>query len=419
MVLEIKLHNFFSFNEEMILDLRAGNINTKKSKSLSDNIFQFNQQDVLKTVALYGANASGKSNLIKSIRFCNAMVYESHKHNENTIFNFKPFKFKGYKNKPSTYFIRFVIEQIEYKYSFTLTQTEILKESLYYYPNGRKAKVFVRDETAGNSKREKYTFGTSVIKRPFDVAENTSNKTLYISRGSQLDREIPKKVFNFFYNQFILRHSSYGISNVASLINIYKPQLLKALNLADSDIINFKINLKKEKGKRLNANLDTEVAYFEDDLRESIEIKTYHKFLPKTSFDFMTEESDGTKKLFYMMLTILDIVRNNKTLLIDEIEDSLHPKIVDYIISIFNASKQSQLIFSTHNTNLLDLDKFRKDQIWFINKKDDGGSDLYSLYDYSDFRENMDLEKAYLQGRFDSVPIIDDSKEKMHEIMAD
>lgn len=117
------------------------------------------------------------------------------------------------------------------------------------------------------------------------------------------------------------------------------------------------------------------------------------------------------------MLTIIDIIRNNKALLIDEIEDSLHPKIVSYIIELFNASSNAQLIFSTHNTNLLDLNKFRKDQIWFVNKKDDGGSDLYSLYDYSDFRDTMDLEKAYLQGRFDSVPIIDDSIENFHSII--
>ena len=93
MVLEIRLNNFFSIKEEVILDLRAGNIKNEKSKSLADNIFNYSDIEVLKTVALYGANASGKSNIIKTIRFCNAMVYESHKHNENTTFNFRKFKF--------------------------------------------------------------------------------------------------------------------------------------------------------------------------------------------------------------------------------------------------------------------------------------------------------------------------------------
>lgn len=417
MVLEIRLSNFFSVSQEIVLDVRAGNINTTKSRFLQNNIFKYDEIEVLKTIALYGANASGKSNIIKAIRFCIAMVYDSHKHNENSIFNFKPFKFKGYSNKPSSFFIRFVHEEIEYKYSFTLNRNEILTESLFYYPHGRKAKVFTRDEQAGKDKRDKYSFGASVIKRPFDVVESTSNKTLFISRASQMDREIPKKIFHFFHSKFIRRHSSYGIRNVDALINSYKEHLLKALQMADSDIIDFKHRIIKEKGKKIRANLDTQEAFFEDDELESIEIKTYHRFSPRIPFNFMTEESDGTRKLFFMMLTILDIVRNNKTLLIDEIEDSLHPKIVDYIIKIFYASESAQLIFSTHNTNLLDLNKFRKDQVWFVNKTEDGNSDLYSLYDYSDFRDTMDLEKAYLQGRFDSVPIIDDSIKNLQSII--
>jgi AAA15 family ATPase/GTPase len=231
-----------------------------------------------------------------------------------------------------------------------------------------------------------------------------------------MDREIPKDIFNFFHRDFILHHSNYGKSNLQSLIKGYKNQLLTALQFADSDIVDFKVNFKKEKSRSLKANLDTEEAYFVDDELEKVELKTYHRYSPNTPFDF-NEESLGTQKLFLMMLTIIDIVKNNKTLLVDEIEDSLHPKIVDYIIEIFNASSKAQLIFSTHNTNLLDLNKFRKDQIWFVNKKEDGGSDLYSLYDYSDFRDTMDLEKAYLQGRFDSVPIVDDSIENLLSII--
>ncbi|MDN5201943.1 ATP-binding protein [Fulvivirgaceae bacterium BMA10] len=417
MVLEIRLSNFFSISKEVVLDLRAGNINTTKSRLLQNNIFKYEETKVLKTIALYGANASGKSNIIKAVRFCIAMVYDSHKHNENSIFNFKPFKFKSYSSKPSCFFIRFVHENVEYKYSFSLTRNEILTESLYHYPNGRKAKVFIRNEKGGKSKREKYSFGTSIIKRPFDVVESTSNKTLFISRASQMDREIPKKIFHFFHSMFIRRHSSYSIGNMDTLINTYRDYLLKALQMADSDIIDFKHRIVKEQGKKIRANLDTQKAFFEDDELESIEIKTYHRFSPKVPFDFVTEESDGTRKLFFMMLTMLDIVRNNKTLLVDEIEDSLHPKIVDYIIKIFNASQGAQLIFSTHNTNLLDLNEYRKDQIWFVNKTENGNSDLYSLYDYSDFRDTMDLEKAYLQGRFDSIPIVDDSIKNLQSII--
>ncbi|MBL4753381.1 MAG: ATP-binding protein [Flavobacteriales bacterium] len=419
MVLEIRISNFFSISNEIILDMRAGTMNNAKSKLLENNIFRYNDIEVLKSVAIYGANASGKSNIIKAIRFCIAMVYDSHKHNESTVFNFKPFKFKAFSKKPSSFFIRFVTEGIEYKYSFTLTQTEILAESLYYYPHGREAKIFVRDERAGMSKKDKYSFGSSVIKRPFDVAESTSNKTLFVSRASQMDREIPKTIFTFFHSLFIQRHSNYGISNIDSLMSIYKEQLLTALQLADSDIVEIKHKIVKEKGKKLRANLDTQEAFFEDDEMERLEIRTFHRYDPKVSFDFMREESDGTKKLFFIMLTVLDTVRKNKTLLIDELEDSLHPKITDYIIQIFNASDKAQLIFSTHSTHLLDLNKFRKDQIWFANKIEDGSSDLYSLYDYGDFRDTMNLEKAYLQGRFDSIPIVDSSIQNLRSIIGE
>ena len=419
MVLEIRLSNFFSINEEVVLDLRAGNIQTERSRNLPNNTFNFDDIEVLKTIAIYGANASGKSNIINTIKFCNRMIFNSHNHNEDSVFNFHNFKFNGNPNKPSSYLIRFVINEIEYEYAYTLCRTQILTESLYHYPRGKRAKVFERNEKNGKTKRDKYSFGTSVIKRPFDVAESTSNKTLYVSRASQMDRDIPKNIFKFFHDSFILNVSNYSVNNIDQLIQKYKPQLLEGLKLADSDIVDFNQTLKKEKGRNLVANLVTEKAFFEDALVERLEIKTYHKFAPKTSFDFEQEESNGTRKLFLMMLTILDVIRNNKILLIDEIEDSLHPKIVEYIIELFHASKKSQLIFSTHNTSLLDLNKFRKDQIWFVNKTEDGSSDLYSLFDYSDFRDTMNLEKAYMQGRFDSIPIIDNSKEKLLSIIND
>ncbi len=418
MILEIRLSNFFSIKDEIVLDLRAGNINTQKSKALPQNVFTFDKRKVLKTVALYGANASGKSNIIKAIRFCSSMVFTSHIHNENTVFNFKPFKFYGYANKPSSYFVRFVMDNIEYEYSFSLTRTEIITESLYYYPKGRRAKIFTRDERLGSEKNKVYSFGT-LIKRPMDVAENTSRKTLYISRASQMDRVIGKEIFNFFNEQFILGYLGYNSRKVEYLFHENKDLLLQALKMADSDIVDVKIKKEVHKVKNLKADFNTNQTSIEEALEEQLKITTYHRSSPKTAFDFNTEESAGTKKLFFIMLTLLDIVKNNKVLLIDEIEDSLHTSIVEYIIQLFNASQHAQLIFSTHNTKLLDLNKLRKDQILFVNKKEDASTELYSLYDFSDFRDTMDAEKAYLQGRFDAIPFVNDSMDdlisEMHE----
>lgn len=414
MILEIRLSNFFSIKDEIVLDLRAGKSQSRKVRDLENNVFTYKDDKILKTVALYGANASGKSNIIKAIRFCCMMISQSHLHNENSIFTFMPFKFDGYPEKPSSFQIKFVCKDIEYEYGFSLTKTKILTESLYYYPNERRAKVFTRDETIIGEKKNKYSFGNA-IKKPLDAAENTSDKTLYISRASQMDRDLAKEIFLYFSESVALGTSF--IPNLESLINDNREILVKALQIADSDIMNIKIEKKEFPVKSVSVTFPAATATFSDEKQELIQITTYHKKSPDTSFDFNSEESDGTKKLFIMLLSLLDIIRNNKVMLIDEIESSLHANIVDFIIKLFYASSSAQLIFSTHNTKLLDLDKIRKDQIFFVNKRSDSSTDLYSLFDYKDFRDTMDVEKAYLQGRFDAVPFIDDSAANLKSLI--
>ena len=381
-------------------------------------MFEFNNSSILKTVTIYGANASGKSNILRAIRFCHTLVFNSHLNNENTVYNFQPFKFNGFENKPSSYSIRFVTNGIEYVYSFTLTRNKIVTENLHYYPKGRIKEVFTRDERLGKAKKEKYSFGDQ-IKRPMDVAENTSDKTLYISRASQMDRDIAKDIFNFFHNSFVFDYMLFGQSAIETLTAQYKNQVLEALKIADSDIVDLKIKVLKKPGKNYNADLDALTVTVTDVVQNALEISTYHRNSPGVAFDFLTEESQGTIKLFFIMLTILYVIKNNKVLLIDEIEDSLHPKIIEYIFNIFKTGTGAQLICTTHNTSSLNLKKFRKDQIYFANKKSDGSTDLYSLYDYNDFRDTMDVEKAYLQGRFDAVPYLDDSSIKLKALLND
>lgn len=388
MVLEIRLSNFFSIKEEVVLDMQAANIQSKMAKELAGNLFMCGNERLLKTVAVYGANASGKSSLIKAIRACVRMIAESHNYNEDTVFAFTPFKF-GEMKQPSRFFIRFLLNGVEYEYSFTMSQTEIITESLYYYPNGRRSMVFSRDERKGSDKKEVYEF-RSAIRRPLDVVANTSRKTLFISRASQMDREIAKEVFRFFSERFILNYIGYNALSIEKMLQANKELFLKVLRIADSDIVDIR-TLQKSR----------------------LVITTFHKSNPDIPFDFYTEESDGTQILFQMMLTIIHIIQENKILLIDEIETSLHTKLVEYIIRLFHQSESAQLIYTTHNTHLLDMGKLRKDQIYFVNKREDGSSDLYSLFDYKDFRETMDLEKAYLQGRFDAIPYIDDSSNNL------
>lgn len=379
MVLEIRLSNMFSFRDEVTLDLQAAKIQTKKARELEGNLFSVDGEQMLKSVALFGANASGKSNVIKAIRACVNMVRSSHNYNVDTKFAISPFKFEDYANKPSSFYICFLLNGVEYEYSFSFMHDEIITETLYYYPNGRKSLVFSRDESRGTEKKDIYEFKT-VIKRPFDVADNTSKKTLYISRASQMDREIAQKIFLFFSNDIVL---DYQVANIDSLDNLFKErkeQMLEVLRTADSDIIDFKI--------------------------QNNAITTFHRTNPSVAFDFETEESEGTKTLFRMMVRMIGIIHEGKMLLVDEIDNSLHTQLVEFVIGMFNHSDHAQLIYTTHNTHLLNTDFQRRDQVYFVNKREDGSSDLYSLFDFKDFRDTLDMEKAYLQGRFDAIPTI-------------
>lgn len=379
MVLEMRLSNMFSFRDEVTLDLQAAKIQTKKARELEGNLFSVDGEQMLKSVALFGANASGKSNVIKAIRACVNMVRSSHNYNVDTRFAISPFKFEDYANKPSSFYIRFLLNGVEYEYSFSFMHDEIITETLYYYPNGRKSLVFRRDESRGTEKKDIYEFKT-VIKRPFDVADNTSKKTLYISRASQMDREIAQKIFLFFCNDIVL---DYQVANIDSLDNLFKErkeQMLEVLRTADSDIIDFKI--------------------------QNNAITTFHRTNPSVAFDFETEESEGTKTLFRMMVRMIGIIHEGKMLLVDEIDNSLHTQLVEFVIGMFNHSNHAQLIYTIHNTHLLNTDFQRRDQVYFVNKREDGSSDLYSLFDFKDFRDTLDMEKAYLQGRFDAIPTI-------------
>ncbi|MBQ9508457.1 MAG: ATP-binding protein [Bacteroidales bacterium] len=379
MILELRLSNMFSLRDEMTLDLQAAKIQTQKGRALEGNLFTVGDEQMLKSVAVFGANASGKSNVVKAIRACVEMIRESHNYNEDTVFGFVPFKFGDYDQKPSSFYVRFLMDGVEYEYSFSMTRTEILTEQLYFYPNGRRSLVFSRDERKGPEKKDIYEFKL-VLKRPMDVAANTSRKTLFISRASQMDRELAKQVFRFFCNEVVLDYRLPQTVSVEQLLHEQKTMLLEVLRKADSDIVDIELA-----GGRL---------------------KTYHRNNPRVAFDFETEESEGTKTLFRMMLSMMDIIRSGRLLLIDEIDTSLHTQLVEFIIGMFNGSERAQLVYTSHNTHLLNTDFQRRDQVYFVNKREDGSSDLYSLYDYKDFRDTLDMEKAYLQGRFDAVPYL-------------
>ena len=413
MLIEMRFSNFFSIKDEISIDFKTGNINTSTAKELTDNIFSVNDEKFLKVQGLFGPNASGKSSILKAALFCRQLILDSFQNNEGTIFNFMPFKFDGYFEKPSSFFINFITDGIEYEYSFKLTRNEILSEELYYYPGKRKAKIFTRDESKGSTKSDIYSFGEGHFVKPLDVAQSTGKNTLFISRASQMDRELAKKIYNFFRTELLIGLPQLSGKYAVELFNQNKELILKALKMADSDITDINVKIEKtplfsvhpqvtRNGVPVPTNTVTQIV-------EVINFYTTHKRNPDILFHLEAEESAGTIQIFNLLLLLLDVCKNGKTLILDEFDASLHTELAQFILDMVNASKSAQFLFTSHNTNLLDIKKMRRDQILFTNKKEDGSTEVYSLFDFKDFRENMDAEKCYLQGRFDAVPYISSS----------
>ena len=407
MILKIEFENFFSIRDKVRIDFRAANINTALARELGHNVMDWNGVPVLKSVGLFGPNASGKSNILKAIDFCCRMILNSHLYNEGTVFNFEPFKFDGWQNKTSKFMIDFVCEGIEYEYSFELTKTKVISESLYHYPLGRRAKVFLRAADG------KYSFGSGAINKPSDVVLNTSDKNLFLSRASLMNREIAQKLYRYFLNQFLL-----GLVNVNEILvldsfNTYKKVILKALEICDTDITD--IEARKEQVPAPIAIPGQGDLSFK--LIDVLKFKTIHRNQKDVMFDLDLEESNGTRKLFQILIRLLDVVKNRKGIMMDEFDMGLHTRLADFILDLIHASKGSQLLFSSHNTNLIDVKRLRRDQIVFVNKSEDGATEVYSLYDFKDFRENMDAEKGYIQGRFDAVPYVDSSVDSIKQLL--
>lgn len=407
MILKIEFENFFSIRDRIRIDFRAASINTALARELSHNVMQWKGVPVLKSVGLFGPNASGKSNILKAITFCCGMILESHLYNEGVTFNFEPFKFDGWQNKPSKFLIDFVCEDVEYEYSFELTRERILSESLFYYPVGRRAKVFTRDADG------KYSFGTGVMVKPSDVVTNTSVKNLFLSRASSMNREIAQKLYRYFMNQFLLGLVNVNDMMVLDSFNTYKKVILKALEISDTDITDIEAR-KEQVPAPVAIPGQPDLTY---KLVDVLRFKTFHRNQKDVMFDMDMEESNGTRKLFQILIRLLDVVKNKKSIIMDEFDMGLHTRLADFILDLIHASESSQLLFTSHNTNLIDVRRLRRDQIVFVNKTEEGTTDVYSLYDFKDFRENMDAEKGYLQGRFDAVPYVDSSVSSIKQLL--
>ena len=404
MILEFSIANFLSFKDKVTFSMLANATN-----GLDDNYIIFNDRKVLKTNAIYGANSSGKTNLFKILTIVISMLKSSNIVNINAKLPIIPFKFdKDTINKPSEFEIKFIADDVRYVYGFVADSNKIYEEYLYYYPNGRETKIFDRFNTSD------YSFPQKDEKILNDIASKNAPNKFFIATATNWNYEktkIPYKFLSADINTF---------NNLAGLRDLALKEYLKN----DKELKNFTLDfLRKadfniEDYKVLETDVPDDVLVaIPDFIKMGMNMKEKPKvftalFKHKGSDIELSyeEESMGTQIIFCFIPFIMDALNNKRVVVVDELDRSLHPYLVEMIVQMFNDpdvnKNGAQLIFNTHDTNLLKLNILRRDQIWFTEKDDNTGiSDLYPLSDFS-VRKMENIERGYMLGRYGAVPFI-------------
>ena len=406
MILEYTCENHKSIKEKVTFSMLAS-----KDNSYENLLIPFKGIKLNKTASIYGANGSGKTSFIESLNFLKTLVCNSNNHQPGD--KIRQFSHKlSSPQSPTTYSIQFVKEDIRYAYGLSYTTEEIVSEYLYYFPNGKQAKIF--DRTL-----QEISFGDK-FKKDFEAILNfsKSNKLfLSVSANYSAVKEA-ELVFLFFKEDLIFYPIAPGANNwleysIERLTNEpnMKSLFIKFMNSIQCPIkdINTKFEITKMTPELLPPNMPTQLKELitHSNVQEArlIEAKLDYGMF---SVD-LNKESKGIQKLFEVFCPIIDIILKDKVLIWDEIETSLHPQIVNEILRLILHGKQeskAQLIFTTHDTNLLDLTKFRRDQIWFTELSPSRSTDLFSLAELKNVRKDENISKGYLNGKYSYIPFI-------------
>ena len=418
MLIQFTVGNFLSFNQKRTLSLEAKGISELKT-----NTFTFNGDKILRSSVIYGANSSGKSNLIKALGRMREVLLNSVRLNDSDKLDYSPFLLSTEsENNPTFFEIVFWQSSTKYRYGFEYNLNEIINEWLFVGKSEKTEKPLFIRTSEGIGITERFNEGNG-------NESKTNNNRLFISLVAQLGGIISKKIIEYFngYNVLSgLEHNDYT--------DFTKRMLHKNLNGSDESLELFqklKLGFKEIKAIELdfipleiinNIPEKLKTKLIKDFTRKEISLKTIHnKFDKKGNIvDFVvldkeTNESEGTNKIIDLSGPIFDTLKLGKALIVDELDAKLHPLITIRIVELFNSPESNpnnaQLIFATHDTNLLGEELFRRDQVWFTEKDQLEQTDLYSLYDFnlpdgSKVRNDSNIERNYIRGRYGAIPFI-------------
>lgn len=426
MIISFEIENFRSVKEKLKIDLTTEK--RLEEKGLQNNSFEQSGNELLKSILLYGRNASGKSNVLKAFDALFYLVDKSDTFKHGDILKpYEPFLFDSDNiGKPVRFEIDFITiqEKNKFKYILEFNSSEILYESLYIYPSGTKAKLYERNKnkvTYGEYyKGAKKKIESDLLPNQLFLSKSASSKVLYLDDCYLYFSKYVyvSTIHDTEYDKAIIRTFSELMKKDDNL----KCNLLELLKAADTTIDNFNI-IENDKEMKFPDN-------FPDDLKKHLaekykyEVKTIHslfkngKKVGKTNLD-LENESFGTKKLFAIGSLILATLDDGGVIIIDELDKGLHPLLSKLLIKLFNSKKNNpknaQLIFATHDSTLLDLEILRRDQICFIDKEYEENSILYKLSDIKGIRKYTPIDKWYLSGRFNAIPVTTEPNLKFSE----
>ena len=412
MLLEFRVRNFRSIRDEQALNLIASGDKELATTHLASTGLK-SAPHALRTVVVYGPNASGKSSLLRALDYMRAVVAESATVIQpGQTYNVQPFKLDpATAHQPTEFEITFLLSGVRHQYAFAMTPQRIVSESLLVYRSSKPTQLFSRQHIDGDE--YDYEFSTYLTGPRKLWQESTRPNALFLSMAAQLNSEQLSPVFNW-----IVRNITF-LPAGATVLPDFTTALLATEQgrasirefLSAADISIADVQAVPRKGMQAQWVMSASGLQASQEEREFL-MPVFEHSTPKGSAKFeLHDESEGTQRLYGLIAPVLDCLRDGRVLVVDELDSSLHTLLVRRLVTMFQTPglnpNGAQLIFSTHDTSLLDHTLFRRDQIWFTEKDADQATRLYPLTDFSP-RKQEAWERGYLAGRYGAVPFFSD-----------
>lgn len=403
MIINFTVGNYHSFKDKKVLSMEATAI-----KELNESIIKRDGYKLLPSAVIYGANSSGKSNLLKAIGKFTEIISTSSKLNSTDKLNITPFLLNPHTAQTPSYFeIELLIDKQIYTYGFTADNQKVYEEWLYVKQgkNQKEICLFGRVEE-GIGIGDEYSEGAG-------LEEKVRDNGLFLSTVDSFNGEIAGNIIS-------------SINSIAIISGINHESLSTFTNKLCTEAT-FSLEFQ-QKVQDFLYSMNVGFSRFEipkdKKLAEEIKAYTIHhlynnegEVIGETRFSMKEHESSGTNKLFALAALVIGQLDFGYPLIVDELDSKLHPLLTQHIIKLFNNPatnpKGAQLIFATHDTNLLNVKTFRRDQIWFTEKDHSEATDLYSLAEFREpegnkIRKDRSFEKDYINGRYGAIPYIKD-----------